>query len=312
MSAHLSRLCCLLVTPLLFTQCSVTPVPALDNKTPPSQAEEPVAWPPAPRYPTEAEVQSAASGVTETATVTTEVSAWQQLASDTQPFGQGVWLHDLQAIHRPTRSKSRIRFVSFDSAHAAFRVVDQPAAHAGGAILMDQMRQTGALAGVNGGFFHPNFSPLGLMIADGRTSGSFTRSSLISGSVLMVGSEPHLVWNDEFPGSSGVTQLLQAGPRLVDKGAPVASLNTTRRADRTFVATDGGRTWLVGTASSVTLAELGELLGTPGLLAGTQVERALNLDGGRSSAFYARLPGGREINLPGWSTVRNYLAVVPR
>jgi hypothetical protein len=38
----------------------------------------------------------------------------------------------------------------------------------------------------------------------------------------------------------------------------------------------------------------------------------LNLDGGRSTAFYARTNDGREISQPGWSTVRNYVAVVPR
>lgn len=178
--------------------------------------------------------------------------------------------------------------------------------------MADVMRRAGAVAGVNGGFFHPDFSTLGLMIADGRKVGHFTQTSLIAGSVLVVASEPYLVWNQEFLGDSGVSQLLQGGPRLVDHGHVVGSLNATRRAARTFVATDGKRTWAVGVTSSITLAELGSLLSSPGILGQFQVQRALNLDGGHSSAIYTRQPGGREFHQPGWSTVRNYLAVIPR
>jgi hypothetical protein len=78
------------------------------------------------------------------------------------------------------------------------------------------------------------------------------------------------------------------------------------------VATDGNGGWLIGVAEYTTLRGLSDLLATPGLIAGMRVERALNLDGGRSTAFYARTSDGAEINDPGWSTVRNYLAVLPR
>ena len=105
--------------------------------------------------------------------------------------------------------------------------------------------------------------------------------------------------------------MLQSGPRLVDNGQPMGSLNHTRSVTRTFVANDGGRMWAIGTVSSVTLADLGSLLSSS-VIPGTRIQRALNMDGGRSTALYVRTADGREVSRPGWSTVRNYLAVVPR
>lgn len=151
------------------------------------------------------------------------------------------------------------------------------------------------------------------MVSDGRRTGQFLRTNtLVSGSVLMISQEPYLVWNPEFLGENGVSQLLQAGPRLVDGGYPISKLNRSKSATRTFVATDGKRQWALGTVRSVSLGDLGDMLASDGFLPGMKVQRALNLDGGRSSALYARAADGRDMSRPGWSTVRNYLAVVPR
>ncbi len=205
-----------------------------------------------------------------------------------------------------------LSLVRFDDRHATLRVVDQPQSWTFGDTLGDSMRQAGAIAGVNGGYFQPDFTPLGLVIADGRRMGQFTRSSLVSGMVRVIRGQPALVWNSESSAAEAASDLLQAGPRLLSGGQPVSGLNGSKSAARSFVATDGANGWLIGVASSVSLRGLAELLATPGLVSGLRLDRALNLDGGRSTAFFSRLSDGREINEPGWSTVRNYLAVVPR
>ncbi|GEP45643.1 hypothetical protein BGE01nite_49340 [Brevifollis gellanilyticus] len=205
-----------------------------------------------------------------------------------------------------------VSVVSFDSRHCTLRVIDQPESWSLGDTLGNSMRSVGAIAGVNGGYFHPDFTPLGLMIANGQPQGQLTRSSLVSGMLRVRQGEPALVWNSESSSTSGASDLLQAGPRLVDRGQPVAGLNATKTAARTFLATDGKHRWLVGVVRNTTLGGLAKMLATPDLIAGMRVERALNLDGGRSTAFYARTSDGREISQPGWSTVRNYVAVVPR
>ncbi|MEN3943024.1 phosphodiester glycosidase family protein [Prosthecobacter sp. SYSU 5D2] len=238
-------------------------------------------------------------------------SSWQRTSAvRSQNLAGGAVLHEFTT--RSAAESAEVSVIVFDSQRCALRVLDQPSPQAGSGVLTPLMRGAGAIAGVNGGFFHPDFSTLGLMIADGRKAGQFAKTSLVSGSVVMIGQEPYLVWNHEFLGERGVTQMVQAGPRLVDAGQPLPTLNRSKNATRTFIATDGKRQWAIGTVRSTTLAGLGELLASPGVLPDIQVKRALNLDGGRSTALYARPAGGQEISRPGWSTVRNYLAVVPR
>lgn len=239
------------------------------------------------------------------------LSRWQQGSPvRSSPLGAGAQLHEFTA--RSAEGTAEVSVIVFDSQQCGLKVLDQPDSHAGGGVLTSLMRQAGAIAGVNGGFFHPDFSTLGLMITAHGQTGQFTRSSLVSGALVVIGQEPYLVWNSEFLGAQGVTQMVQAGPRLVDAGQPLPTLNRTKHATRTFIATNGQRQWAVGTVRSTTLAGLGELLASDGLLPGMQVQRALNLDGGRSTALYARQADGQEISRPGWSTVRNYVAVVPR
>lgn len=236
---------------------------------------------------------------------------WQRSSAvRQQALPSGASLHEFSA--RSANEAAEVSVVIFDSQRCTLRVLDQPAPQAGGTVIAPLLRSAGAIAGVNAGFFHPDFSPLGLMIADGRKTGQFASTSLISGSVVLIAHEPYLVWNREFLGETGVTQLVQAGPRLIDAGHPLPSLNRTKNATRTFIATDGKRLWAIGTARSTTLAGLAELLASPEMLPGLRVQRALNLDGGRSSALYVRKADGSEITRPGWSTVRNYLAVLPR
>jgi hypothetical protein len=236
---------------------------------------------------------------------------WQQLqpaptSAGGQALGSGATLHEVRV------AGTEMQVVVFDSRQCVLKVIDQPTANAGGGVISQAMSYYRAVAGVNGGFFHPDFQPLGLLIADGRKYGSFVDNRLVSGAILVVSTEPYLVWNTEFLGEQGVTDLIQSGPRLLDGGRPIDGLDRVKRAARTFVANDGKRTWAIGTVRSASLGGLADLLAAPGAIPGMQVDRALNLDGGRSSAFWARTASGREISRPGWSTVRNYLAVVPR
>jgi len=292
---------------LLLPQCArLSPQPAYPQpvRSAPASVSAPRATPPpqqAPLYPASASPAPNAA----------YTSSWRRTSSlRTQELSAGAQLHDFMA--RNSTEAAEVRVVIFDSQRCAMRVLDQPSANAGSGVITPLMHGVGAIAGINGGFFHPNFSTLGLMIADGRQTGQFAKTSLVSGSFIMIGREPYLVWNQEFLGERGVSQLLQAGPRLVDAGQPLPTLNRTKNAVRTFIATDGKRQWAIGTVHSTSLAGLGELLASQGILPDIQVQRALNLDGGRSTAFYARTANGKDISLPGWSTVRNYLAVVPR
>jgi uncharacterized protein YigE (DUF2233 family) len=202
--------------------------------------------------------------------------------------------------------------VVFDSRRCSIRVIDQPQPGAGGGIIVPAMRAHRAVAGVNGGFFTPDFQPLGLMISGGRRTGTIKDAKLLGGMFLSAGGQPYLIWRSEYSSDNGITDLVQAGPRLVDGGVPVGGLATNASRVRTFIATDGHHHWAVGVARSASLAALADLLAAPGIIPNLRVSRALNLDGGNSSAIWMRTARGKEVSQPGWSTVRNFIAIVPK
>ena len=111
--------------------------------------------------------------------------------------------------------------------------------------------------------------------------------------------------------NKNATAALQCGPFLVDAGAAVSGLNNTKSARRTFVLTTGSDRVAIGFSSSVTLAQMGEILATARLAPDLKVQRALNLDGGSSSAFW--FAGERGVfSIPEQKTVRDFVAVVPK
>lgn len=219
--------------------------------------------------------------------------------------GGQAWLHEFEA------GGAAWQVVVFDARHNTLRVVDQPDAWGGGGAIDDVLEASGAIAGVNGGFFSTIFEPLGLMIARGRRTGAWQSNKLLTGSLVVSQGVPRLFWNAEGRRDAIASDFLQAGPRLVDAGKPMTGLDGTKKAARSFIATNGGHLWAIGVVRSTSLAELGRLLAMRSLIPGFAVNRALNLDGGRSSAIHARLSDGSTITEPGWSTVRNYVAVVP-
>jgi Phosphodiester glycosidase len=236
---------------------------------------------------------------------------WRLHSDNPQALTNGATLHEMRFTSLDA-GDVELTLISFDRQACTLRVIDQPNPDAGSGAMEALMIKAGAIAGVNGGYFHPDFSPLGLLIAKGEKYGSFTRTSLVSGMVRVADQSPALIWNDEYRGDSGITDLIQCGPRLVEGGEPIAGLNATKTSARSFVATDGAQRWFIGRARYTTLRGLSDLLATPGLILGTRIDRALNLDGGRSTALYARRSDGSSLNDPGWSTVRNYLAIVPK
>ncbi len=178
--------------------------------------------------------------------------------------------------------------------------------------LADAAQQANWIAGVNGGYFHPDYTPLGLVVENGEVTHGQQRASLLSGILAANHKRIYLLRPEEFKLGPRTRTALQAGPFLVDRGKPVAGLNSSKRARRTFVATDGKGFWAIGTISPLTLAESGSLLASKAFTEILPVQRALNLDGGSSSAFFFRRADGNSEYLRALTRVRNYLGVVSR
>ncbi|WP_234043540.1 phosphodiester glycosidase family protein [Luteolibacter yonseiensis] len=208
--------------------------------------------------------------------------------------------------------------VSFDSRSHRLRVVDQPGGPTSRfADSSSAAKANGGIAAVNAGFFTPEGAPLGLVVSDGKISGSWNTSSLGSGVWYEAPGGGNAITRRETlgrPGAAAMSGLLQAGPLLIENHRPVSGLEATKPSVRMLILWDGGTGWWIGRGSTCTLAQLGSALagGSP---AGWPIRSALNLDGGRSSDLWISesVSGGPLLRRSPWNRpVRNFLVLVPR
>jgi exopolysaccharide biosynthesis protein len=178
--------------------------------------------------------------------------------------------------------------------------------------LGEVMGREKCLAGVNGGYFNENFAPLGLRIADGQMIAPLQRARLITGVLVASSRGVQIVRSREFSRRLGVTAAIQCGPFLIDRGQPTSGLNDSHRARRTFAATTSSNRALVGVCSGVSLAELAKILATTSLAEDLKIERALNLDGGSSSAFWFARENGSAFSISEQKSVRDFVGIVPK
>jgi uncharacterized protein YigE (DUF2233 family) len=173
------------------------------------------------------------------------------------------------------------------------------------------MTGTKALAAVNGGYFDPEDAPVGLLLSEGRALAPLRKAKLLSGVLFATRSRVDVVRATRFSMSNEIKSALQCGPLMVERGGPVAGLNEARSARRTFAAVDGKGRAALGVCSAVSLAELGRILCLTNTAGKMKIVRALNLDGGSSSAFWF---AGRDgiTSIAEQKAVRDFVAIMPR
>ena len=204
----------------------------------------------------------------------------------------------------------RLHGVSFHSKDCVFRVVDNPPQDSQS--LPSALARVKAFAGSNGGYFHNDHTPLGLVVVEGKTLHPFERAKLLSGVLGVRKGRIELVRSGQFRKGEDLQEALQAGPWLLEKGAPVAGLDEQRLARRTIVASDAKGQWAIIVTSPVTLADAARMLSVKGIAGPWIIANALNFDGGSSTALHAEAKGRALIHIASFGAVRNYLAIVPR
>ena len=211
-----------------------------------------------------------------------------------------------------TPSHATLNFVAFDASRYTFAIYDQGTL--GRETIGDAMVRNRAVAGSNGGYFSPDFDPVGLLVAEGRLIHPPSHTRLLSGALVVTGKHIAIRRSTEPLPGNHARQAVQCGPFLVETGKTVPGLNNVRSARRTAVFTDGHRTWGLASTSALTLEELGAILADPELLpGGLKIERAINLDGGSSTGLWAAQPGqAAPFYLHEVGIVRDFVAIVPR
>ncbi|HEY2614236.1 MAG TPA: phosphodiester glycosidase family protein [Chthoniobacterales bacterium] len=235
---------------------------------------------------------------------------WKILSCATEANGPAGVVH-LRTITEDAEigEHAELHLAAFHSRTATLRVIDRPKYPE--ADLAQVMRAERCIAGVNGGYFDAANEPIGLRINDGRMIAPLRRARLLSGMMLASDGRVQLLRVAEYNPKRKAIAALQCGPFLVDGGKPVAGLDPTRSARRTFILAGGADRAAIGICSEVTLAQLGEILAAPGVAGELKVQRALNLDGGSSSGFwFVGEHGGFSISEE--KSVRDFVAVVAK
>ncbi|HZE13575.1 MAG TPA: phosphodiester glycosidase family protein [Chthoniobacterales bacterium] len=230
---------------------------------------------------------------------------WKVVSTETEAgSAAGIEHRHIVLTETDSGEEATLDLASFSTKSATVRLVDNPK---GESDLAAVARRARAIAGVNGGYFDPQNAPVGLLVADGKLVAPLRKARLLSGVLVITKARMEVIRPGEYSSRKNAIAALQCGPFLVDGGKAIAGLNDTRPARRTFVFTSGPDRGAIGFCSTVTLAQLGELLATPEL----KVQRALNLDGGSSSAFW--FDGERGVvSIPEQKTVRDFVIVTPK
>jgi len=218
------------------------------------------------------------------------------------------WTTTVENSTSGTDDQATLHFAVFESRAVALRVIDQPKKpwHD----LATVMAQTKALAGVNGGYFDPEYRPIGLLIVEGKMIAPLQKARLLSGVLSSAGKKIQILRVSEFSLSQKPDTAVECGPMIVDLGKSVRGLESTKSARRTFAAVGGDKAAL-GFCSDVTLADLSNILAIVSIPE-FKIQRALNLDGGSSSAFWFKRASGNAFSISELKPVRDFVAIVPR
>ena len=174
------------------------------------------------------------------------------------------------------------------------------------------MKREKYLCGVNGGYFDPEFNPIGLRVADSQTFSPLRRARLITGVLLQSQRGIDVIRASEFSHTKKPVAAIQSGPFLVERGERIRGLNDSQLARRTFAAVGKDDRAMLGVCSSVSLADLANLLATAPVAPDCKVRRAMNLDGGSSSAFWFERENGSAFSISGQKPVRDFVGVVSK
>lgn len=244
------------------------------------------------------------------ATIRIAAAEWQIVSARSEPSPvTGVEHRQVVAQSSVNGHNVKIDLALFLAKSATLRVIDNPD---GSEDVASVMQRAGGLAGVNGGYFDPNFAPIGLRIIDGKTIQPLVRARLLTGVLFSSAGSTQIARVGEFAKHHGVNSAVQCGPLLVDAGQPVRGLDNTRVARRTFALVGGGERAALGLCTEVSLAEAAHILATAQMFEEFKVQRALNLDGGSSSGFWFKRSMGSAFSISEQKSVRDFVGIAPK
>jgi hypothetical protein len=231
---------------------------------------------------------------------------WQVVSSEVEPGAiRGVAHRHIVLRDSATDTNATID-LALPSPASTLRVIDNAT---GSYNLRQAMERGNCIAGVNGGYFDTDFRPIGLRVIDGVTISPLTHARLLTGVLYTSSRGITIARVGEFSRQRKLKSAIECGPFLVDEAMRVSTLDDRHTARRTFAAITRRGKAALGVSSELTLAQLAGILANRSLANDLPVWRALNLDGGSSSAFWFRKSDGNTFSISEDKTVRDFVGL---
>jgi uncharacterized protein YigE (DUF2233 family) len=235
---------------------------------------------------------------------------WTQISSQSEPSpAKGLEHRYIVVEDSNSGDRASLELAIFSAKSCRLKIIDQDFEPRPD--LEDVMVRGNFLAGVNGGYFDPEYRPIGLLIVDGEMLAPLQKARLLSGVLSSTGKKIQISRVSEFSLHQKPEAAVECGPMLVDAGKSVRGLESRKSARRTFAVVSSGDKVALGFCSDVTLADLSSILAVV-TVPDLKIQRALNLDGGSSSAFWFKRTNGSAFSISEQKAVRDFVAIVPR
>jgi hypothetical protein len=233
---------------------------------------------------------------------------WKIVSAETEPGRGGIDHRHVVVEDAAAGQRAAVDVAVFPAKSTAVRVIDNPDGQSLGAV----MKRENCVCGVNGGYFDTEFKPLGLRVADGTTFSPLRRARLITGILVQSDRGIDVVRVSEFSRAKKIIAAVQSGPFLVEGNKRIRGLNDAQLARRTFAGIATNDRAFLGVCSDVSLAQLANIIATAPIATDSKIRRAMNLDGGSSSAFWFARENGSAFSISGRKPVRDFVGVVPK
>ncbi len=201
-----------------------------------------------------------------------------------QRVDEGFEFQTLQLENPPYDSVLQLRVLRVDPRKFQVRVIDSRAFGSDRLTIKVLAQKTGALAAINGGFFTPDWKPLGLLIADGFELNPLRRTDW--GIFIIQNGQPRIIHTSEYRNEKGISQALQVGPRLVVEGQEVRLKKQAARRSAIGVTFSHQVVFLNTDQTEVYAHDLARIFRLPESKGGLECRDALSLDGGPSAQMY--------------------------
>ena len=235
---------------------------------------------------------------------------WTQVSSESEPSPQRGLEHRYIVLEDSAAGdRASLELAIFSTKVCRLRVVDQSTESR--VDLEEAMSRGNFLAGVNGGYFDPEYRPIGLLIVDGKIVAPLQKARLLSGVLSASAKKVQVLRVAEFSLNQKPDNAVECGPMIVDLGKSVRGLESNKVARRTFAAIGSGDKAALGFCSDVTLADFSNILAAV-VVPDFKIQRALNLDGGSSSAFWFKRANGSAFSISEQKPVRDFVAIAPK